>query len=147
MSLAVLGAALRVRATVALIKGASLALLAAWILGSAIYRIFVIGEPSALVMGVVGTLALATNVASALLLMRYREGDANVRSVWLCSRNDAIGNCAVLAAAVLVAMTHTPWPDLAVAAAMAALFLNSAIQIVRQSLAELATHPAHAESA
>lgn len=147
MSLAVLGAALRVRATAALIKGASLALLAAWILGSAIYRVFVLGEPSALVMGAIGTLALATNVASALLLMRYREGDANMRSVWLCSRNDAIGNCAVLAAAVLVAVTHTPWPDLAVAAAMAALFLNSAIQIVRQSLGELAaTRPTEAES-
>jgi cation diffusion facilitator family transporter len=147
MSLAVLGAALRVRATAALIKGVSLALLAAWILGSAIYRIFILGEPSALVMGVVGTLALAANVASALMLMRYREGDANVRSVWLCSRNDAIGNCAVLAAAGLVAFTHTPWPDLAVAAAMAALFLNSAIQIVRQSLGELASAPTHAESA
>ncbi len=147
MTLAVLGAALRVRATAALIKGASLALLAAWILGSAIYRIVVLGEPSALVMGAIGTLALAANVASALLLMRYREGDANVRSVWLCSRNDAIGNCAVLAAAALVAVTHTPWPDLAVAAAMAALFLNSSIQIVRQSIGELAaTRSAEAES-
>jgi Co/Zn/Cd efflux system component len=147
MTLAVLGAALRVRATAALIKGISLALLAAWILGSAVYRTFILGEPSALVMGAIGTLALAANVVSALLLMRYREGDANVRSVWLCSRNDAIGNCAVLAAAGLVALTHTSWPDLAVAAAMAALFLSSSIQIVRQSLRELASLPARTESA
>lgn len=137
LSLAVLGAALRVRATAALLKGASLALLAAWILGSAVYRVFVLGEPSALVMGTVGLLAMAANVVSALLLMRHREGDANVRSVWLCSRNDAIGNLAVIAAAGLVAVTGTPWPDLAVAAAMAALFLASSAGIVRQALGEL----------
>ncbi len=137
MSLAVLTAALRVRATIALIKGLSLALLAAWILASAIYRVFVLGDPSALVMGTVGGLALAANVVSALLLMRYRAGDANVRSVWLCSRNDAIGNVAVIGAAGLVATTGTPWPDLVVAAVMAALFLSSAASIVRQSLSEL----------
>lgn len=139
LSLAVLGAALRVRATAALLKGASLALLAAWILGSAVYRVFVLGEPSALVMSTVGVLALAANVVSALLLMRHREGDANVRSVWLCSRNDAIGNGAVIAAAGLVAVTGTHWPDLAVAAAMATLFLASSAGIVRQALGELRT--------
>jgi Co/Zn/Cd efflux system component len=141
LSLAVLGSALRVRATVALIKGISLAALAAWILGSALYRVFVLGAPSPMVMGTVGLLALATNALSALLLMRYREGDANVRSVWLCSRNDAIGNVAVIAAAGLVATTGTPWPDLAVAGAMAALFLNSALGIVRRALAERAGAP------
>lgn len=97
-------------------------------------------------MSAIGALALATNVAAALLLMRYREGDTNVRSVWLCSRNDAIGNCAVIAAAGLVAVTGTAWPDLAVAAAMAALFLSSAVAIVRQSLAELAPPEASSQS-
>ena len=77
-------------------------------------------------MGLVAMLALAANVGSVLLLMRYREGDANVRSVWLCSRNDAIGNVAVLVAALGVWGTATGWPDLIVAGIMASLFLNSA---------------------
>jgi cation diffusion facilitator family transporter len=137
LSLAVLGSALRVRATAALIKGASLALLAAWILGSAVWRVFFVGDPSPLVMSTIGLLALATNAASALLLMRYRNGDANVRSVWLCSRNDAIGNVAVIAAAGLVATSGTAWPDLVVAAAMASLFLHSSTGIIRQAREEL----------
>lgn len=137
LSLAVLGSALRVRATAALIKGASLALLAAWILGSAIWRVFFVGDPSPLVMGTVGFLALAVNAVSALLLMRYRHGDANVRSVWLCSRNDAVGNVAVIAAAGLVATSGTAWPDLVVAAAMASLFLHSSTGIIRQARGEL----------
>jgi Co/Zn/Cd efflux system component len=136
LSLAVLGSALRVRATAALVKGATLSLLGLWVLGSAVYRVFVLGEPSALVMSAVGALALAVNVICALMLLRFRDGDANVRSVWLCSRNDAIGNCAVLVAAGLVAATASPWPDLVVAAAMAALFLQSSAGIVRQALAE-----------
>jgi len=136
LSLAVLGAGLRVRATAALIKGVSLAVLALWILASAIYRVFFLGEPSALVMGAVGAAALAVNVASALLLMRYRDGDANVRSVWLCSRNDAIGNLAVLAAAALVAGTASPWPDLVVAAGLASLFLHAASRIMAQAQRE-----------
>ena len=146
LSLAVLGSALRVRATAALIKGASLALLAAWILGSAIWRVFFVGDPSALVMSTVGLLALATNAVSALLLMGYRHGDANVRSVWLCSRNDAIGNVAVIAAAGLVATSGTAWPDLLVAAAMASLFLHSSTGIVRQARAELRQEAAMAEA-
>ncbi|WP_067560887.1 cation transporter [Halofilum ochraceum] len=145
LSLAVLGSALRVRATAALIKGASLALLAAWILGSAVWRVFFVGDPSPLVMSTVGLLALATNAVSALLLMRYRHGDANVRSVWLCSRNDAIGNVAVIAAAGLVAVTSSAWPDLVVAAAMASLFLSSSTGIIRQARAELREEPAVAE--
>jgi len=136
LSLAVLGAALRVRAGAALIKGLSLAALAVWILASAVYRVFVLGAPSAMVMGAVGVMALATNVVSALLLMRYRDGDANVRSVWLCSRNDAIGNLAVLVAAGLVAGTATAWPDLLVAAGLATLFLHSASRITGQAYRE-----------
>ncbi len=139
LSLAVLGAALRVRSAAALIKGLSLAALAVWILASAVYRVFVLGEPSAMVMGAVGAMALATNVVSALLLMRYRDGDANVRSVWLCSRNDAIGNLAVLAAAGLVAGTATAWPDLVVATGLAALFLHSASRIIGQAYGEWRT--------
>jgi Co/Zn/Cd efflux system component len=131
-----IGRPLRVRANAALIKGASLALMGLFVLGSTIWRTLVLGVPDELVMGAVGALALAANVASALLLMRYRDGDANVRSVWLCSRNDAIGNVAVVGAAGVVALTHSAWPDLAVAAAMAGLFLYSAVRILSQALAE-----------
>jgi len=87
-------------------------------------------------MGLIGLLALAANVASVLILMRWRDGDSNVRSVWLCSRNDAIGNVAVMAAAALVAMLGSGWPDLIVAILMAGLFLSSAVQILRRAQSE-----------
>ncbi|MCR9218883.1 MAG: cation transporter [Alphaproteobacteria bacterium] len=136
MSLAVIGMALKVRATAALIKGASLAVMGLWVLATTAYQVLILGVPDARVMGVVGFLALAANVASVLVLMRYRDGDSNVRSVWLCSRNDAIGNVAVIGAAAAVALTGTAWPDLIVAALMAGLFLWSALQIIRQALEE-----------
>lgn len=137
MSLAVIGMAARVRATAALIKGVSLGLLGLVVLAGTVYRVVVLGQPDAFVMSGIGILAFAVNLASALLLMRYREGDANVRSVWLCSRNDTIGNLAVVVAGMGVFATGTPWPDLLVAAGMAGLFLNSATGIVRQALGEL----------
>lgn len=92
--------------------------------------------PTAEVMGIVGFLALAANVTSVVLLMRYKDGDANVRSVWLCSRNDAIGNVFVMIAALGVWGTATGWPDLIVAGIMASLFLWSSIQILQQGWAE-----------
>lgn len=137
LSLAVIGAPTRTRATAALLKGISLAIMAVWVLGSTGYQAFILGVPKAEVMGVIGALALAANVASVLILMRYAEGDANVRSVWLCSRNDAIGNVAVMIAALAVWGTASAWPDLIVAAIMASLFFWSSVQIVRQSRSEL----------
>ena len=128
---------LRVRATAALVKGMSLSLMGLWVLGSTAYQLLYLGVPRADVMGVVGLMALAANLASVLLLMRYKDGDANVRSVWLCSRNDAIGNVAVMAAAASVWGTTTAWPDLIVAAAMAGLFLTSSLQILRQAWREV----------
>lgn len=146
LSLAVIGASLRTRATAALFKGLSLSLMALWVFGSTLYQTLVLGLPSAEVMGVIGFLALAANVGSVLLLMPYKDGDANVRSVWLCSRNDAIGNVVVMAAAVGVWGTSTAWPDLAVAALMAGIFLSSSVQILRQAWGEfqgdLKTQPA-----
>ena len=136
ISLAVIGASLRVRSNAALFKGISLLLMGLWVFGSTVYRVFYIGVPTAEIMGVVGFFALATNLASVALLVRYKDGDANVRSVWLCSRNDAIGNVAVMFAALGVWGTATGWPDLIVASIMAGLFLSSAFQIVRQALAE-----------
>lgn len=136
ISLYVIGMSLRVRATAALLKGLSLALMGLWVLGSTLYQVLILGVPNAPVMSVVGLLALAANMASVLILVRYKDGDANVRSVWLCSRNDAIGNVAVMLAAAGVWFTGTAWPDLLVAGLMATLFLWSALHIIRQALAE-----------
>ena len=136
LSLAVIGLSLRVRATAALVKGVSLALMGLWVFGSTIWHTLVLGVPRAEVMGLVGFLALAANLASVLILIKYKDGDANVRSVWLCSRNDAIGNVAVMLAALGVWGTTTGWPDLAVAAILASLFLNTASKIIRQALEE-----------
>ena len=137
LSLWVIGQSPRRRASVALVKGLSLFVFALWVLGSTLYRTVVLGLPEPVTMGAVGTLALVANVICALLLMRYRNGDANVRSVWLCSRNDAIGNIAVVLAASGVWASGTPWPDLLVAGLLASLFLYSAAVIVRLALAEL----------
>jgi Co/Zn/Cd efflux system component len=136
LSLAVIGASLRTRATAALGKGASLSLISLWVLGSTIYRSFFLSLPRAEVMGAVAVLALLANAASVLLLVRYKDGDANIRSVWLCSRNDAIGNVVVMIAALGVWGSRTAWPDLAVAALMASLFLSSSVQILRQAWRE-----------
>lgn len=87
-------------------------------------------------MGSIGLMALAANLASVLLLKRYKDGDANVRSVWLCSRNDAIGNVIVMFAALGVWGSTSAWPDLAVAAVMAGIFLTSSVQILQQAWAE-----------
>lgn len=136
-SLWVIGRPLATRAKVAMAKGVSLLLMGLWVFGSTVWLLFGPGLPRAEVMGLVGAMALAANVASVLILMRYRDGDANVRSVWLCSRNDAVGNVAVMGAALLVGITATPWPDLAVAVVMSGLFLSSAWQILTRARAEM----------
>ena len=136
LSLAVIGMPLIRRATVALCKGVSLVAMGLWVFGSTLWQVLILGLPSAEVMGVVGFLALAANLASVAILLRYKDGDANVRSVWLCSRNDAIGNVAVIGAAGGVALTQTAWPDLIVAGLMAGLFLSSARLILVQAWRE-----------
>lgn len=144
VSLAVIGSTLRVRAWTAFIKGISLTLIGLWVLGATAYYVLIVETPRAEVMGVVGFLALVANVASVLILRRYKEGDANVRSVWLCSRNDAIGNVAVMLAAAGVWITASKWPDLIVAATMAGVFVTSSVQILRQSIGELRSSEATA---
>ncbi len=136
LSLYVIGLSLQARSLAALAKGISLSVMGVWVLGSTLWQVFVLGTPRAEIMGVIGFLALAANLASVLLLIRFRNGDANVRSVWLCSRNDTIGNVAVMLAALGVWGSGTAWPDLIVAALMSSLFLTSAAQIIRQALAE-----------
>jgi Co/Zn/Cd efflux system component len=147
ISLGVAGMALAWRARAALLKGASLGLLGAWVLGSTAWHAYAGTLPQAEVMGVVGLLALLANAGVALLLYRYRGGDANMRSVWICSRNDAIGNVAVLMAAAGVFGTGTGWPDLVVASIMAALGISGGWQIVRQASAELRGTPSAAVAA
>ncbi len=137
ISLYVIGMPLRTRALAALVKGLSLAAMGLWVFGSTAYQVLILGAPSATVMGAIGFIALAANVVSVLFLLRFKDGDSNVRSVWLCSRNDAIGNVGVLLAAAGVWLTGTAWPDLIVAVVMACLFLWSASQIVRQARTEL----------
>jgi len=131
------------RTRAALFKGLSLGALGLWVLGSTAYQFLVLDVPRAEVMGAIGFLALTANLVSVLLLMKYRDGDANVRSVWLCSRNDAIGNVAVMVAASGVWASQTAWPDLIVAGVMAGLFLWSATQIILQALQERRHAAAH----
>jgi Co/Zn/Cd efflux system component len=145
LSLAVIGASLRRRASAALLKGLSLSAMALWVFGSTLYQTLVLGLPKAEVMGVIAVMALAANLGSVLLLLPYKDGDANVRSVWLCSRNDAIGNVVVMIAALGVWGTATAWPDLAVAAVMAGIFLTSSVQILRQAWAEYRGDITHAQ--
>ncbi len=137
IALFVLARSLRWRASAALAKGLAMGLFGLWVLAAALYKTFVVGAPSAAIMGLAGAAALAVNVGCALLLLRFRQGDANMRSVWLCSRNDAIGNIAVLAAAGAVALTASRWPDLLVAALIAGLALSSSLQVIRQARGEL----------
>jgi len=139
ISLGVAGLALQWRARAALLKGVSLALLGLWILASTAWMTFTGTLPRAETMGVVGTLALIANLACAIMLWRYREGDANRRSVWICSRNDAIGNVAVVAAALGVFGTGTAWPDLIVATVLASLGLSGGWRIIRHARADLAS--------
>jgi Co/Zn/Cd efflux system component len=144
ISLAAIGASIAVRTNAALFKAFTLFAMGLWVAGSTIWNVVFIGVPEAHIMGLVGFMALTANVVSVLLLMKYKDGDANVRSVWLCSRNDAIGNVAVMFAALGVWGTASGWPDLIVAGVMAGLFLNSATQIVRQALAEKRAVHVHA---
>jgi Co/Zn/Cd efflux system component len=123
----------RVRTGAAVLKGLSLLAMGLWVALTTLYQVFVHGVPVPEVMGAVGFAALAANLLSVYLLVAYKDGDANIRSVWLCSRNDAIGNVAVMMAAGFVAFLGNGIPDLVVAGVMAALFLNSSYQILRQS--------------
>lgn len=139
ISLLVLGMSLAHRAYAALFKSVTMALFGSWVIGSGLYRVFTYSAPDAVVMSGTAILALAVNVAVAVLLYRYRGGDSNRRSIWLCSRNDAIGNVAVMLAAAGVFASDSRWPDLAVAMLIAALNVRAAVQVTRLALAELRT--------
>jgi cation diffusion facilitator family transporter len=137
ITLIVLGMSLKWRAIAAFVKGVSMGLIGVWVLGSLVYYALQGTVPSVPVMTTVAFLALTANVVSAMLLYRYREGDSNMRSVWLCSRNDAISNIAVMLAAGAVYFVGHGWPDLLVALIMATISLHGAWLIICASLEEL----------
>jgi Co/Zn/Cd efflux system component len=137
ISLFVVGMALRYRAVAALAKGGTMGLFGLWVMGTVIWHAVHGTLPSALAMGAVGFAALAANVASFGLLWAYRGGDSNMRSAWICTRNDVLGNVAVLLAALGVFGTDSGWPDLTVGGIMATLALQGAWLVLRQALTEL----------
>lgn len=137
ISLWVLGMGLAYRAKASLLKAASMAAFGIWILGRSIWGIATGVMPDAGTMGIIGIVALVANVGVAGLLYAYREGDSNMRSVWLCTRNDALGNIAVMLAAAGVFGTGEAWPDLAVALTMASLALHSSWSVLRHARSEL----------
>ena len=137
VSLVVLSMALAWRARAALLKGASMLVFGVFVLGRAFWAYTHGVTPNAIEMGAIGSLALLANVGVAALLYAYRDGDANMRSVWLCTRNDALGNMAVMLAALGVFGTGTAWPDLLVAAVMAGLAISGGWSVVRHARAEL----------
>lgn len=137
ISLFVLGMALRVRAKAALFKGLVMAVFGVWVIWNVITHVISGTLPGAMTMGVVGTVALIANAAVFILLWSYRAGDSNMRSVWLCTRNDVLGNIAVLIAAGGVFGTGTGWPDFIVAAIMAFLALQGAWVVIRHALGEI----------
>ncbi len=137
ISLLVAGMALAWRARAALAKGLTLIGLSGWVMITAVLAALGGAAPKPELMGIIGALALAANAGVAIMLYRFRTGDANMRSVWICSRNDAIGNIAVMAAALGVFGTGTAWPDIIVAALLAVLGISGGIQIVQQARLEL----------
>jgi Co/Zn/Cd efflux system component len=137
ISLGVTGMALTWRARAAVAKGGTLIAFALWVMASTVWHAAYGTLPRADVMGVVGLAALAANGGVALMLYRFRTGDANMRSVWICSRNDALGNAAVVLAAMGVFGTGSGWPDVIVAATMGGLGLWGGWQIVHQARGEL----------
>ncbi|WP_145666706.1 cation transporter [Bradyrhizobium stylosanthis] len=142
ISLLVVGMALRYRAAAALAKGLTMGAFGLWVVGTVIWHAAHGTLPSAFTMGAVGMAALAANAASFGLLWAHRKGDANMRSAWICTRNDVLGNIAVLLAALGVFGTGTGWPDVIVAAIMAGLALQGASVVVQQSTIELKARPA-----
>ena len=142
LSLAVLGMAVVWRSRAALVKGLSMTAYGLFVIGKAAWVLHSGTVPEPLTMGVVGAIALVVNTGVAVLLYTFRTGDANMRSVWLCSRNDALSNLAVMLAALGVFGTGSAWPDLVVAGVMAVLALSAGVTVVREARRELAAVPA-----
>jgi Co/Zn/Cd efflux system component len=139
VSLFVLSSGLVVRAKASLLKAATMGLFGVWVIGASIYNAVVMSAPQAETMGFLGVIAMVANLLVALMLYKYRDGDSNMQSVWLCTRNDVIGNIAVIVAASGVFLTTTRWPDLIVAFGMGILSLYSSLQVIKVAKLELKT--------
>lgn len=137
VSLAVIGRSARLRASAALFEGATLGVAGVALLGFAGWRLLNGAAPDGGTISLFGAIGLVLNVVAALLLFRFREGDANVRSVWLCTRNDALENVGVIGAGGLVALTGAVWPDLAMGALLGVILLHSAWEIIDRARKEL----------
>ncbi|MBN8980939.1 MAG: cation transporter [Rhizobiales bacterium] len=137
LGLIAVGWGLAARAKAALLQGIFLGFLGVGVLIATAYRMLVLHQPEAQLMGILALIGLVVNVLAAMALLPHRHGDANMRAVWLFSRNDAIGNVAVVIAALLVAWTQTPWPDLIVAFIIAGIFLQSAFSIIKDARTDL----------
>jgi Co/Zn/Cd efflux system component len=145
ISLFVVGMSLRYRGGAALAKGATMGVFGLWIVAVAVWHLYSGTRPEAVMMGAVGIAALAANAVSFGLLWAYRGGDSNMRSAWICTRNDVLGNLAVLLAAVGVFGTGSGWPDVVVAVVMAGLAIQGAWLVVRHAVSELTPgNPRHA---
>ncbi len=136
LSLFAIDSTKKVKFFISTLKGLSLLGMGLWVAISTAFEFFSPTTPKTELMGFIGFLALCANVISVILLIKFKEGDANVRSVWLCSRNDAIGNIGVIIAAIISAVLNSGWPDLLVAAFMSLLFIHSSFQILIQSFKE-----------
>lgn len=143
VTLAVLGLAATTRSKASILKAACMGAFGVFVLARAAWAAATGAVPEPMVMGAVGLLALAANVGVALMLYRHRTGDSNARSAWICSRNDAVGNVAVMLAALGVFGTGSAWPDLAVAALMAVLAISGASTVLRHARGELREARAH----
>ena len=137
ITLMVLGMTIRWRAGSAVLKGLSMGGFGLWVIGVSVYHLLAGSVPSAAIMGSTGFLALVANLAATFLLYRHRHGDSNMRSVWLCTRNDAIANVAVIVAASGVWASATAWPDLVIGIGIAVLALTSSVAVLRQATGEL----------
>ena len=139
VSLFVLGLGVASRAKASLLKAATMSLFGFWVIGTSIYNAIAISNPEPKLMGTMGLIAMFVNLVVALLLYSFRDGDSNMKSVWLCTRNDVIGNITVVMAASGVFFTATRWPDLVVAFGMGVLSLHSSIQVMQVAKLELKT--------
>jgi Co/Zn/Cd efflux system component len=136
ISIFVLHKSLQLRTRASLIKAFSMGTFGLWVLGSAVYNLVTDASPVAATMGMLGVIALVVNISVAVLLFKFRADDSNAQSVWLCTRNDAIGNVAVILAAGGVYFTGTAWPDLLVAVLLSSLGVHSAVKVVQKVKAE-----------
>lgn len=137
VSLFVLGLGVAIRAKASLLKAATMAAFGFWVIGTALYNAIVVSTPEPQMMGLLGLIAMIVNLTVAIMLYSFRDGDSNMKSVWLCTRNDVIGNIAVMIAASGVFLTTTRWPDLIVAFGMGVLSLHSSLQVIKIARLEL----------